>query len=980
MDCLTFNSLREKVSSGKIEEVLKILDQFCTTKKKDDLRDEINLHQSHLALLENLISRGGAEIEKLISTKQRITYDILSKIKALEEVYGKDFVLSNKTDVSNNENEVKENIEILKELAQELVFNHFTVSFGDSMSGELEKRCHEVLDGKYAKIYWDLKDQRRRNIVLIGAGATHQSCPYIPFGPRLKNFLEASENKNDKQIVEESNIKKRRGYYYDGKFDPERYLGLVHDNLGNESQYKLRAFLHNVYNRRYMPTHSYEIIAHMFKHSFCPVIINFNFDELLDEAIEEEMGNQKYYKILHDGDIPKFEDLFIDGRLKTPVYIKIHGTASQKSSLKFSENHDLYLSQDMKDFIAQLLGGQIINLKKSKPDEIPVNLISIGFDMERFGFNEQIGLSQLPEKSKWFQINWNKKMPDIEISGGGQKKYTLTSKHIKLSKLKPKNDNIPPLADLLIMLYEENMSKVFKPSYPPKGISRHLIIPNLFYLQFEHGRHEDFEYPQETIRMYKKLIEYFTSSAYFFERTVVETAILIIKNKGIIEPREAAREKVGFFYSKYKEKYISNSDEFKRRNKKPSGELPYERELWSLNQIYDIFKMENRYSFSNNLINLSPFDEKGDKWMEADQNILDDLCSSTELEKVTKSNLNEPRNLPVLVFYRLRKSMKHMKLLKNLSERFSTDHNEYDWYNNVICHAHSIYSGYTYDIKPVFRDSGLMHFNSVKRKHILHTNLALSYHFSEYFEKPDLWDICIFISERGKLFANKVLSEKKDYYQKIFSDKLIISISCQEAVAKLLNYKEKIMSSRNIDEIIEMAKQEFGYDSLNVNYRLLPYWRHHHHMILFLKTSTSKPYNTNNSYIEVSKDKYLHPIRSIYYFKQGFANVINPVIFPTKVENENEVSFAIKDQEYLLMTFYAHYLKSVVYQNSGKFIPVIKQDMSFDLENLGSIDEPVHDTSITYEKFLNCLFEKNMKGLNSFGELGTATVDGITDH
>ena len=960
---VTLPELRKLIINDKIEEALQILINFCQSKNLTKYTKQLMLLNLHIKQSEKLVSLGYEGSQNLTNAITRVASGLFDMIDDLSNQFDENIIVEIGYEDSLKEEQAKDHLEdITDELAQEIAFNHFTVSFGDSMRENIEECANEVFAEDYGQKYIQSGDQRRRNIILVGAGATHQSCPYIPFGIRLKEYLECSTKKDDIQIVEESKIKKRRGYIYDEKFDPERYLGLIHDNLPSESQHKLRSFLHEIYNRRYMPTHVYEIIAHMFKHSFTPVIINFNFDELLDEAIEEEMGNQKYFKILHDGDIPNFEELFVDGRLKIPIYIKIHGTASQKSSLRFSENQNLSLSEDIKNFIDQLLGGQIINTNFSEPEKIPVNLISIGFDMERFGFNEQISVSNLPEGSKWFQINWDKKMPDIEIENSTGN-YILKSKHIKLSEWGNSNKNIPPLADFLIDLFNNKITKLFNSTYSPKRINRHLIIPNLFYLSFNHGIHDDYRDSEKTKEIYGRLIDYFTSSKYFFERTVIETALLIIKNKGIIEPRESAREKVGFFYEKYKDRFVRENDEFTKartkENYKPKQML-YESQLFSLNQVYDIFGMTNTYSFSNNLINLAPFDVDNDRWNETDQvGILDKLSSKDE--NLTKEDLNLPDNLPILVFYRLLKNMSEMTVLKNLRKQCVSNKSRFNWHEDVIQYARSIYSGYTYDIRPVFRDKTLMHHNSIKRKHILHTNLALSYHFAEYFNKPDQWDICLFISERGKLFTNHI-PHTDQLLDRYLSDKLIVSISCQEAVAKLLNYGYQINSSKEILEIIKQAKTAFGYDQTNINYLLLPYWRHHHHMVIFLKTDTKPPQEINKAYIELSKNKYLHILRSIYYFKQGFSNSINPVIFPVIGNDQNDLNFIEKDQEFLLNTFFAHYLKAIIYKNSGRFIPVIKQDLSFELTTNDSVQETSTDnnTILSYENFLNCLFKKDL--------------------
>ncbi|MBK7939692.1 MAG: hypothetical protein IPJ82_22550 [Lewinellaceae bacterium] len=82
------------------------------------------------------------------------------------------------------------------------------------------------------------------------------------------------------------------------KFDFESYLLLMTKFFREQD---VRKALQEMFNVRYAPCLFYEIAAHLFKHRFFDVIINFNFDELLDQSIREEMGVADY-KIISDGD------------------------------------------------------------------------------------------------------------------------------------------------------------------------------------------------------------------------------------------------------------------------------------------------------------------------------------------------------------------------------------------------------------------------------------------------------------------------------------------------------------------------------------------------------------------------------------------------------------------------------------------------------------------------------------------------------
>lgn len=964
MPKIKLSEINKEINNSNLDETIKLLQVIANNLDNENLKKIITIS-------EEFKSTNSNNDDLIFFFENSIKSELQKIINELISEHGDKTFDIDKVENLHNE-------QILDELAVEMAFNHFTVSFGESKSDTEDTISNHVFNVDYKKnidfpkMYEERKkiEKRRRNILLIGAGATHQSCPCIPFGHRLKNFLEQSNDEDCTYVISTSNIKKHPHIDTYENFNPEKYLDLIDRELPPSGKQKLRDVLHKVYNRRHLPTHSYDIIAHLFKHSFISVIINFNFDELLDQAIEDEMGNQKYIKILHDGDCTdtNFKNIFIDGRLKTPVYIKIHGTASYKSSLKFTQNHDFDMSSDMRNFINHWIGGHIPNPRKREIERIPVNLISIGFDMERFGFREQIRSANLVKGSKWFQINWEKPMLPIPISNT----ETLICKHIKLSKWVSTKPHLPPLADLLIRLYEHKVSPIFKESYSPKGIARHHIIPNLFYLAFDHGQHNDYDNYTKAQDKINDLTSYFKSTKYLFERTVVEVAMLIVRNKGIIEPREAAKEKVGYFYNKYKDLFIKNSSEAhinkkERINPNPDAK-PYENHLHTMHDIYGIFKMQESYSFSSNLIDIAPFDKILDEWKEGDQTqILEKLCDTNQ-EAVAPANINDFENLHILVMYRLFKNAGKMFFLEKLKNLPTS--RKYNWYEYITKNLKKIQNGYNYDIKPVFRDESMMHFDSIKRKHILHTNLSLSYHNFEFFIKNHEWDICLFISERGKFFSykyfNQVNSEHRsnqDDFRHTFSDKLVVSISCQEAIAKDLQFNKPIESKKDLEKLIKQANDTYSFD-VKMNYLILPYWRHHHHMVIFLKKSTS-PSEGISTCFKIGENKFIHPVRSIYYFKQGFSNTINPISFPTECGSEKELEAANKDQRFLLSMYFAHYVKAIVYKNTGNLIPVLNPDLSYTFkyqEQKGKKTIKL-EKRVTLDDFLNALWEKKLDDL-----------------
>lgn len=86
------------------------------------------------------------------------------------------------------------------------------------------------------------------------------------------------------------------------------------------------------------PQLAYELIAHFLRHGFVDHVVNFNFDEALDVALDNELGSGGYRRILSDSDVVL--EAGGDGpRPRLPHHLKLHGTISVTSSLRFTKDH-----------------------------------------------------------------------------------------------------------------------------------------------------------------------------------------------------------------------------------------------------------------------------------------------------------------------------------------------------------------------------------------------------------------------------------------------------------------------------------------------------------------------------------------------------------------------------------------------------------------------------------------------------------------
>jgi hypothetical protein len=279
--------------------------------------------------------------------------------------------------------------------------------------------------------------------------------------------------------------------------------------------------LANYYGYRYYPDGFYEVLAHLFKNRFIDAIINFNFDELLDQAIEDEIGSSSYRKVLFDGDLPDFNNEVIkDDHFQRPFYVKPHGTFSHKTSMRFTRRDYFNIPSDIDNFLGKLLSGQL-NAKK----RIKVNLLVFGFNMESFEFINLLK-TNLPRDSTVYIFDKPHK--------GIYSKEIGKSRDIKVKTIYiPWDKGDYSIDKVLIRLHGEIRNK-FKEGYKPVSINRELCISTLFkYKKAEKRKLEE-------------------DTAYFKDRVYIELAMQIAKSKGFISLQQLTNDRTGKYYNLYK--------------------------------------------------------------------------------------------------------------------------------------------------------------------------------------------------------------------------------------------------------------------------------------------------------------------------------------------------------------------------------------------------------------------------------------------
>lgn len=837
--------------------------------------------------------------------------------------------------------------EFIDYIATELSFNYMTVSFGEThkdgfvIAGiDNEKEiCENVFEPIFNQYISEVRGfEKCRNILVIGSGATHDAYSALPLGVNSKFILnkhlnidtllrthEGFRNKFNEEARRILTIKKRfppdtdKDLIYDDDLDFESYLLLLTKFFREQ---EIRDAIHSLFNLRYAPSLLYEIIAHSFKHGFWDVIINFNFDELLDQAIKEEMGVSNYFTIISDGDCRDIAEIVIDGRLKIPLYIKPHGTISHKSTLRFTKDHYLDLPDGIKSLLWQIFRGQLQN-DQTAPSLTKVNVLTVGFNLESVEFNDI--LQTVQPRPRIFSIVYDEP-PKLFCKEGMEASCSSENgckNVILLSQLNGTEESITPLTNIFLNIFNSICSK-FNELYAPRTITRHLLYHDIFYkAKYSKVNLNKITNEKEPHVDIQTLNNTFNKSDFFRDRAIIELAISLARGRGKIELKELMKDRLGKVYTNYR-KFHEQDSKFS---------LPS-----SLYDLADIFYLKEEFSFSRNVHNISDL-EKGE--ILRNSKIAKLLWNDNEIERFTIEK--NSKNFGKLIVFRILYSSKtpeSIKLLFRIGER------KEKWNQELIqktCEGFEKihFSGHYHDINPRFYDPRLYIFDHFYKDQILHSNLSYAYRFNEVFFRPDKWDILLHVSDTG-LRLNELIEHmhKQNGYDWDKMTNKIYLISCLESI------KQKYGFFESIKELIKSHKNIFpGYFSKNLIHKTLPYSDHNHHISIFLKKIVSKEPYPLSQYptIQITNakgntDNYIF-VRSIYFYKKGFSNKINPLWIrgafaflndeKSHPPNNFGTNLLVKDHLMLLETFYAYHRKATSFEDTnGRYLEyLLPKDM-----------------------------------------------------
>jgi hypothetical protein len=786
-----------------------------------------------------------------------------------------------------------------KALGRELTLNYFTVSFSDRYlfkDGELNNLAindiaHKVLHSDLSNFFINERQKRLcRNIFVIGAGATYNNFKELPFGDEMRDVLY-------KELEVEDYLKKiekfkagTREAFEEAKntLNFEKYISFLSKTFDKE---KIKQLLKKYYGVRHLPCLSYEIIAHLLKHGFIDVVINFNFDELLDQAIEEELGQGNYHKIVSDGDVIPLSNIVVNGSIKIPVYIKAHGTASNKSTLNLTQDNYFEIPREVSALIEELVAG-----KREKLDPVPiVNVTCIGYSMQSKQFNAILE-EHLSKEAQIFNININP-----EPSSRNDTLDKLRKGFVNLAYIEPK-DGLSSF-DLAMLYLWKDINSYFNTAFQPRQISRHEIISNIFYEYNVVGveKYENKKENDKMLELRKKLSKYF-EFGYFIDRVIIEIGILIAKNKGILDFHEMMPERLGNYYHLYRQKndQISKQNEFDQK----------EKDFTTLYEIArGVFGMKPKYDFSGNLLIFQPVVESElpieiPEWLVI-------LANGHKVHKAILEEINKTKGAQILFRYFLNgrnipKGEIIERILNGLA--FGDETRKRTVRTKIeatLTHLNGLVEDFVYDINAKFEDRKLYRFRSFSKKKILHTNLALNYEILSKFIQVNTgqnntnsnsdWSTLLMVSERGKTIKKSLDRMELAQLNALNGKKIIMVCSYEVAHEEVLNLG--LAKPKNIAELEVIYKSTFvdavkcsKDDSKEIAIRniingikilFIPYREHSNHMMLFMCTNQfflRKDRATIQVEIEDKcnqEDPLFVGIDSVYYYKKGVANKIN---------------------------------------------------------------------------------------------------------
>jgi hypothetical protein len=392
---------------------------------------------------------------------------------------------------------------------------------------------HELLGDREAE---PLLERRMRCIAIVGAGA---SAPLHERGGELAEALEKDESDKDAFADEISRLHRVYG------LDPEAFeTKLAALSRTPEAAQRVREKVSEKFVDRHPTVLGYELLAHLVKHRFVDAVISFNFDELLDQSLDDELGTRGYRRLVSDRDcVEVVHDP--DESDYLPLYIKLHGTAAEPDSIRLTRDAYYRLPQKLMGVVRGLLDSEMTVIAN-------IGSAMNGFDLHR--------LLRIPEELEIYDLSFESLSPDVrkEITDervdpkpdsilGGEEREEPTFKFLPdeftSRAAQPGSDEwLSHLADMI----EKRSGKNGAPANLHalvrfRSVHRHEAIAALLGQDLALRRRED-----DAEQSRRKRVEYLR------RRTIVELAFSGAKSRGLAQVSWLAVDRSGAYYDLYR--------------------------------------------------------------------------------------------------------------------------------------------------------------------------------------------------------------------------------------------------------------------------------------------------------------------------------------------------------------------------------------------------------------------------------------------
>jgi hypothetical protein len=296
---------------------------------------------------------------------------------------------------------------------------------------------------------------------------------------------------------------------------------------------------------------TYELTAHLLKHRFLDAVISFNFDELLDRSLLDELSLDEFSRLVSERDCRTAQtDPYAPNYV--PLYIKLHGTASEPDSLRFTPDAYYSLPRRLLQRTEELLRCE------------HCVIVTLGFGLESFDFQRLLGL---PGELEIYNLSFDdvkqtarEKIQEARLlaaeSGPPHKVHSRERRekrrraakkpetHTWLRECKPDakgKDGCDELMTALIAEIQRGASRESKGLVQFRSIARHEAVATLL----GPGRLPK-KWATEPARWQDERV------VYSYRRTVLELALAGAKARGLLSLGPLAQDRPARYFDDYR--------------------------------------------------------------------------------------------------------------------------------------------------------------------------------------------------------------------------------------------------------------------------------------------------------------------------------------------------------------------------------------------------------------------------------------------